>query len=369
MRRPTSGSFAIVALAVLAACSDPDSTTDLNTEGPPMVQQVFVSERVLVGTSERIRTGLAFGDHPGVGEEDDREVLAAVARGNQSIRVVLDELVIGNALEELACADGSFSRVPRGSTPDDVADCAGSDLSKCREICVNADGPVGILDENLDGAADDTRMIEYMGGFGANIVCDGENIPLDAQLSFYSPSGNQQIPAGDIGINGLGPAIVLEPLNGLKTGATCTIAFRDEVVDKDGNTVCAPPGGDVSGTCTGGDTAEISFGVEPLKLAASDPSDGATIAAVAAPATMLLQFNAAIEADSLGALGFTAGGADAAFSAVVSTDDPTIVTLTVDGGFPAATAFVLSIASGTDGLTDVFGGALPGDIAIAFETM
>jgi hypothetical protein len=328
-----------------------------------MVEQVFVSERVLVGTSERIRVGLAFGDHPGVSDDDDREVLAAVARGNQQIRVVLDELVIGNALEELACADGTFSRVPRGSTPDDVAACSGADLTKCDGICVGADGPVGILDENLDGAADDTRMIEYTGGFGANIVCDGENMPLDAQLSFYSPSGNQQIPAGTIGINGLGPALVLVPLRGMKTGAACTIAFRDEVVDKDGNTVCAPPGGDVTGNCTGGDTSEVSFKVEPLKLAASDPAAGATIAP--GGTTILMQFNAAIDPDTVGAITLTADAVDVPVDPVVSEDDATIVTITVPGGFTASTSYVMSFSTA---LTDIFGGALPDAVDVAFET-
>src|SRR5690606_4897602 len=198
---------------------------------------------VMVGASSRIRTGLAFGDHASIAKDaDDRVVTSAVARGNQRLRVVFDELVLGNSIEEIACADGSFSAVPVGATPDDVSACSGPDKSRCSEICIGADGPVGILDVNLDGAADDTRLIEHAENtYGVNIECGGQNMPLDRQLSFYNPAGNQQVPAGPIGLNGLGPAVVLVPSVGLMTGAACTITFHEDVVDKDGNRVCAPP--------------------------------------------------------------------------------------------------------------------------------
>lgn len=373
MRRLTGRSSwclgaAVSLLGALAGCSDGDSTTDLNTEGPPMVRQVFVSERVQVGTSVRIRTGLAFGDHPSISaDSDDRTVTQAVARGNQTIRVVLDELVRGNAIEELACADGSFSRVPDGTSPDDVANCSDPDDPDCRDICIGAEGPIGILDVNLDGAADDTRLIEFEPNtYAVNLECGGQNMPLDRQLSFYNPSGNQQVPAGPIGINGLGPSLVLVPAQGMRTGSECTIKFRAEVVDKDGNAVCAPTGGDVTQNCPAdGDTSLITFNVEALALAGSDPKNDATNVNPATPGTILLQFNAAIDAATLGAITLSDGAADVPVTTAVSTDDPTLVTVEAPTGFAADTTYTLTIATT---LADVFGGALPAEGTLTFTT-
>ena len=186
------------------------------------------------------------------------------------------ELLLGNAIEELACADGSFSRVPIGATPDDIAKCAGPDLSKCtgdKAVCIGAMGPVGILDEDEDGASDDFQMIAG----AVTLECDGQVMAHDLQQSFYQPSGNQQIPAGPIGLDGIGPAIIIVPSDqGLKTGSNCTVKFNSEITDKSGNQICAPPGGDISRTddCAPGDTSKISFGVEPLRLTGNDPADG-----------------------------------------------------------------------------------------------
>jgi hypothetical protein len=237
MWRPNFLALSLVAVAFAGACTEPSDATELNVEGPPMIAQVFLAEKVQVGATVRIRsTALAFGDHPQIDSDpnsttfDDREVSQAVAFGSQQLRVVLDELIVGNAIEELACSDGTFSRIPVGTDPDEIANCAGPDLSKCvgsDVVCVGSDGPVGILDEDEDGAADDFRMIDYGGGaLAVEVLCDGESMPLDRALSFYNPSGNQQIPAAS-GVNGLGPALILVPTEGLKTSASCTLAFNE----------------------------------------------------------------------------------------------------------------------------------------------
>jgi hypothetical protein len=381
--RTLDGLAISLTVAVLAACSTPSSSTDLNPEGPPMVLQVLVSEKV-VGEDDtvRIKTGLAFGDHPDkIFEGDDRMVSAAVARGNQRVRVILDELVNGRSLEELACADGSFSPVSltasgREPNPDDVAACSGNagELEGCEVVCVGHDG---ILDVDNDGAADDTRMIDFgrtadnpagTGELAVNIVCGDQPMALDPQASFFNPSGNQQIPAGDIGLNGLGPSILLVPTQGIKTGAGCTIKFREDVTDRDGNRVCAPSDGKITGACPAdGDTGSISFSVEALALASSDPEEGAVVQAGVDPTSMLLQFNAALDATTLTAITLTEAGGGAVAGAVVSlsADDPSIVNITVTGGLAVNTSYVITA---TTALQDIYGGVLPAALTISFTT-
>ncbi len=369
------------AAAIFAACSDVETATNLHPEGPPMVAQVLLQEKVKVGAATRIRQGLAFGDNPGIESDpeetlyDDREVTAAVARpGSQNIRVVLDELIVGNAIEELACADGTFSQIPVGTDPNDIANCAGPDLSKCtgpNTVCVGADGPIGILDEDEDGASDDFRMIDYGGGtLAVEVVCDDVSIPLDQNQSFYNPSGNQQIPAA-AGANGLGPALILVPNLGLRTGAECTLVFNDAVVDKDNQQVCAPPGGDfLSGTCSPGDTSKVSWTVEALAVSGNDPVDGQMnvpkVTSGQTFASILLQFNAAIDQDAAeGAISLDCGGSAVTIDTSVSADDPTIVTVQVPGGYPASSDCTITVGTG---LEDVFGGPLPSNFVVNFTT-
>jgi hypothetical protein len=366
---------------VLSACSDVETSTNLNPEGPPMVAQVFLQEKVRVGASTRIRQGLGFGDHPQIEADpeetlfDDRTVTAAVARpGSQNIRVVLDELIVGNAIEELACADGSFSPIPVGTNPDDIAKCAGPDLTKCagpNTVCVGANGPIGILDEDEDGAADDFRMIDYGGGtLAVEVVCDDVSIPLDQTLSFYNPSGNQQIPAA-AGANGLGPALILVPSEGLRTSAECTLRFNDAVVDKDNTPVCAPPGGQfLTANCSPGDTSEVSWNVEPLEISGNDPTEGQTGVALTSGgqtfANILLQFNAAVDEDAaIAGISLSCGGVAVGVSPDVSADDQTIVTVQVPGGYPAASSCTLTVATA---VADIFGGAMPADFVVNFTT-
>ena len=66
--------------------------------------------------------------------------------------------------------------------------------------------PVGILDVNQDGAADDTRFIA--GAVG--IKCGAIDVPIDLDNSYWNPSGDQNEPAMG-GFDALGPAIVLAP--------------------------------------------------------------------------------------------------------------------------------------------------------------
>lgn len=381
MRRCTTvgglGASGIVGLGLLMGplligCSDNQNSTELIPEGPPEILQVFVTERIMSGSATRTAAQLAFGSHPELDETDDGTVNTAVARAGQRIRIVFDELLVGNDIEEIACADGTFSAVPRGATPDDVAACAGEveALGDCRDICIGANGPVGILDENDDGAADDFRMLSD----AVTITCDGTTIPWNDQQSFYQPSGNQLIGAGPLGVNSLGPALVVIPQSGLRAGAACSIELSPNIVDKDDIRPCADGG---SG-CNPGDISAIAWSVEGLAVSGSDPLNNATNvnpALANGNANVLVQFNAAIDAATVANISVadeTAAfppcpdmNATGCLSAAVNMNDPTIVTITVRGGYTPDNMHTVTVPTT---VTDIFGGPMPAEHTISFTT-
>ena len=320
----------ILALATLSAagCSDFESRTDLNAEGPPMVRQVRMWEKYLdsIGV-ERGRRVFAYGTHEQA-EDIDLAInrpagmvtsadAMAPTRGvplmpedpsNASVygfRVIMDELLVGNNLEEIACrgnVDGDFlARVPIGATPEDIARCSGPDdvlpstcpASNRKSTCIcqldsgcsvgtkiiQKGMPVGVSDIDQDGAADETRMIQ-----GAIKIKCGPggaiDVPLNLDFSYWNPSGDQNVPALG-GFDALGPALVLTPTGPLPTNVECTLNFADgsdpnlpAIVDKQGQMVCAPPAGDLAAGCTPGDTSAFKFRVEPLVIKPLSISDG-----------------------------------------------------------------------------------------------
>ena len=97
----------IIAMWIIGSgCNAPGDP--LESEGPPRVLQVLARERVAVTDDEgnqhvELQARLAFGDHPDIDvEHDDRVVSDAVARDGQRIRIVVDELLRGGSLEEVA---------------------------------------------------------------------------------------------------------------------------------------------------------------------------------------------------------------------------------------------------------------------------
>jgi hypothetical protein len=319
-------SCAALALAAAGACSEPSGASGLHPEGPPMVLQVLLGERYVDSAMvSRVRLALAFGSHPLAEPSEVHPVDAALAFGN-GLRVVVDELLVGNDLEEIGCrgtvdddppGGDRFGRVPAGATPDDIARCAVADdaLQKScdpdnrRSVCIcrraggctrNSGGavaegdPVGVLDVNQDGAADAARFIA--GAVG--IQCGAIAVPIDLDQTFWSPASDQDAPALG-GLDELGPAIVVVPNGPLPAGTRCGLAFGDGVVDKQGERVCAPPRGDLAAGCTPGDLSAFSFGVEPLAVIASSIADLQTDV----PRTMKLElgFNTPVDPATLAA--------------------------------------------------------------------
>lgn len=381
---------------VVAGCTDYQSSTSLNPDGPPMVQQVRFRESYK-NTSGSLseRRVFGFGTHPDALDAMVHPVTSARVRGN-AFRVIMDELLVGNNLEEIACRtniDGdAYSRVPAGSTPDDIARCSvAQDVlpSTCKgthAVCLCAldagctvaiaglppvtvakGGPVGVDDKNQDGAADDSRLIRDAIG----LKCGAINVPIDIDMSYWNPSGNQQVPAMG-GFDALGPAIVLVPQTlptagvpqvGLPSNIDCQLVFAPDVVDKQNIQVCAPPGGDIASDCTPGDTTKVAFKTEPM-IFDSGFTSGATGVSRADP--VILTGITILDPNSI--TGITMTQAAAAFTAFTVTLTPmkdTLIVTPMGAGFAANTLYSLTI---TSGVKDTYGQSAPAPITITFTT-
>jgi hypothetical protein len=321
--RTVGSRLVCVALSVIAAaaCTDTDSATNLNPEGPPMIRQVRINERYLDSAMiARTRRVFAYGKHELAAAEEVHPVQTAVAVGN-TLRVIMDELLTGNNLEEIACRGpvdtDAYARVPLGANPDDIARCSVADdvlPSTCPAsdrhsvcICQNDTGcirngtlvakgmPVGVLDINQDGSTDDTRFIDG----AVTIRCGAITVPLNLDMSYWNPSGDQNKPAMG-GFDALGPALVLVTRDPLPTNIGCNLAFSGDVVDKQGESVCAPAGGEVAAGCTPGDTSAFTFGIEPLTITPNSFNDGETGVLRAGPISFAI--NAPVDEATLGAI-------------------------------------------------------------------
>jgi hypothetical protein len=373
----------------LAACSDTDSATDLNPVGPPMVRQVRLNHKIINadGSSTNKRV-FAFGAHE-LAEEDElksNQVTSAVAVNN-SLRVIVDELLVGNNLEEIACRsqvdDDAFAKVPVGATPDDIARCAAADdvlpsactgptaVCMCAVAggCISATGttiaegaPVGVLDINQDGATDDTQFVT--GSVG--LQCGTISVPLNVEQSYWQPSGNQNRPQTG-GFDALGPAIVLTPDGPLPTNLDCSLVFDSSVVDKQGIQVCAPPDGDVTRDCSPGDMSAFTFHSEVLSLRNASFASGAT--GVSATAPIVLSSTAPLSPTVTDAGNITLVAATGPQPAFTVAFDPTmnqIVQVRPDGaGLQAGVMYTLTI---TSGVIDTYGQPPPAPQVFTFTT-
>jgi hypothetical protein len=382
--------WAMGMLSAIAACTDPTSATDLHPEGPPMIEQVRLVEVYATDNSQGLeRTVFGFGTHPAATAADQHAVTSAKASGNK-LRVIMDELLRGNDLEEIECRyvvdDDVYDRVPLGTTPDDITRCAvAQDMlpSRCpgsnpRSVCLckqdagcpsaRSDGTVfltpkgesvGVEDRDQDGAADRTRFIAG----AVSIACGAIRIPTDRDLSYWTPSGNQQEPAQG-GFDALGPAIVVVPGAALPTSTACGLAFSSDVVDKDGNQVCAPPDGDIRKDCRPGDTSAFRFTVEPLTLtlalAVMDPGQPRT-------QDVKIKANVPFDPASIANITVTEAPATSYPQFAVTLDVPNQLTIhwTAAGGLAANTRYTITVPTT---VTDAYHQPAPQPFVIAFTT-
>jgi hypothetical protein len=251
-----------------------------------------------------------------------------------------------------------------GATPDDIARCSvAQDVlpARCpgsnpRSVCIcnlpdgcpNPSGvtpkgeSVGVLDMDQDGAADTFRFIQG----AVAIKCGTIDVPTDIDNSYWTPSGDQQTPAQG-GFDALGPAVVLVP-GTMPTNVDCSIAFSSDVVDKDGNQVCAPPNGDLAAGCTPGDTSAVQFHVEPMTLVLASQIN---VQAQARTSDLIIQSNVPVLADAQGNVANITVTEDPAtnytqFTATIASPDlPGQVKIhwTAAGGLTANTHYTITV--------------------------
>jgi Bacterial Ig-like domain len=380
----------VVVSSVGTACTTQESFTNLNPDGPPAIAEVRLKEtytNVTSPTTFLARRVFGFGTFPDATSDLDHDVTSASASG-QSLRIIMDELLLGNRLEEVQCRgqvdDDAFSSVPDGATPDDIAACSvNSDALKAschgdHAVCicqldagcgdVAKGDPVGVLDVNNDGAADNTSF--KRGAVG--IRCGTIDVPIDLDMSYWNPSGDQQVPA-EGGYDALGPAIVLVPQGGnVPTNATCGLTFSVDVLDKQGFAVCTPPAGrpaSCSGAiddcqagldCTAGDVSAFTFKSEGLRITVLGVSDGATNVSATTP--IFANANAPLAAASIAGVTITpAPPADF----TITQPMPAQIKFTMTTPLAAATTYTLTFPVT---LTDTFGQPLPAPYTLSFTT-
>lgn len=371
-----------VAAGAGGGCDDPSTATGLHPEGPPKVQQVFLKELYTEATLLRVRTILAYGTHDDIPEEREHATTTA-ATNDQTIRVVFDEILRGNALEEIRCqtrtlsetescvVPGGWSRVPIGATPDDIADCAvANDLldDYCKgpmATCLNENNiPCGVWDKDEngqydDGSADQTRLIAGQ----VRIMCGTIEVPLSEVQSYWQPAGNQLVPARSSPEGSLGPALILRPENDgrMPTNSDCSLVLAADVVDKDDIQVCTPPGGDPAADCTPGDLSGFSFHTDPLRMTSSSPEPDDTGVATS-PVNIQTFWSAPIDVATVS----TSVTVTPALVAPVVTLSTNLTSITITSATPFAPATLYTVTF--TGLADSFGVPLPAPVSISFTT-
>lgn len=207
--------FALILLVALGGCTSVDRCVELCPSGDPTVLQVLVSNGVADDGVSGL--ALAYGAHPSVaGGEPVVGVRArAVPRVMPRFRVVIDRLLDGRTLEEFECLGGGFISEPYtcAGCPDDPA-TAFDESNRC-------------LDENNDRVPDHFQLIAGI----AMIRCPGLVYVTVAGDGYYYPSGNQLFTSG-FGLEGLGPAIVLEPGITLPPDVDCRLDLLPGIMDK-----------------------------------------------------------------------------------------------------------------------------------------
>jgi len=379
--------FTALATLAVGACTDTDSATNLNPEGPPMLRQVRLNHRVFDAVDPTIsfpRRVFAFGTHELANPDEIQPGVTSAIAVNNGLRLIIDEILVGNNLEEIACRaavdDDAFATVPLGATPDDIARCSVADdvlPSTCTGstavcMCNNDAGcargvllvgkgePVGVLDINQDGATDDTRMMP--GAIG--LRCGTIDVPIDLDNSYWNPSGDQNKPAQG-GFDALGPAIVLSPDGPMPTNLSCNLVFANNIVDKQGLHICAPANGDVKAGCADGDLSAFTFKVEPLVLDSSSWENNDIGINRTDPAL----FSTTAPLDPLNIQGVTVtenGTALPAARFTVSLMMPSLLQITWTGaGLAANAVYVITFAPT---ITDTFAQGLPAAQTFTFTT-
>lgn len=228
-------------LSLVAACSDPEQTTDLRPDGPPEVLSVLVMNDAVGGLYE----GATF-CKPG---DKKRPAQVGTPDGNL-LQVCPADQAMG--VDELADANPQnwYVRIMF----DELLDPSIEELNPI----LDADGnDTGTLSGTIANTKPVTLQCESVNGGLVDIPYDG----------YYSPSGNNVTWP-------LGPSLVIKANHPelVSTQSECQVTIKDNVLDKDGNPVPTDQRG------------PFKFKIAPVALIAGDtaPADGDAVDAIAA---------------------------------------------------------------------------------------
>lgn len=228
LRYRTQGLLAVgLGFLVTGCLSEPDLKTNLRPEGPPEVLSVLAVDGVYGETPAYCKYVGTTLDEKGPGlvqgvqicpEESGDFAPAELFPLSWDVRIVFDELLNADAVEELDCdADGD------GLQDDPITTC--------------------------DGHIANTRPV--------TITCGDANTPVDYD-GYYYPNGNKESYP-------VGPAIYVTPDPAdltFPTGSTCTISINEVVVDKQGEQVAS-----------GAQLDTFDLRLQDLEMYATDPED------------------------------------------------------------------------------------------------
>ncbi|MGE5184710.1 MAG: Ig-like domain-containing protein [Acidobacteriota bacterium] len=375
-----------------------------------------LTEDVLVGTTPSPVRVFGFGSFPGATPDIDHPVTNAAAN-SQSLRIIFGKLLLGNYLQQIQCRapvnmlpDGTlsaFDNVPVGATPDDIAKCCaaatdvlnascGGALATC--IChlpqgcngIDMGKPVGIIDANQDGAADQMQFMPGAVGFQCKANGNTVNVPADLAQSYWNPSGFQQAPytcAKPPCYDQVGPAIILVPTTPvgtkplLPTNMDCGLTFSPDVVDHSNIQPCAAPTGrppecaDINldkctadQACTPGDVTAFSFHTEALTVTLNEFSDGAV--GVSRTNDVHALTNVPVDPGSISTIQIrdvTNNAPYNAFTVTLNPANPSAITIHWTNATGLAAMTMYSITFPTT-FTDYYHQGLPAPVTITFTT-
>lgn len=299
---------AVCALALgAAACGDPDLNTALDPDGPPEVLLVTVSSE-------------ADGTFIPVLDDNVPDVATFCASSGR--------------VNELMCGDDART----------VMDAVPLDWSVRIVFSELLDPDVeDLVDGDGDGTPDTGTLMNTQ---PVTLTCGGAAVTYDG---FYDPSGNAYTyPPG--------PSLVIATTQFVRTGTTdCAVSLGGNITDKDGNT---PPAVTIP-----------NFGIATMKVAAVDPTDGAT-GVDPVTAVPVIQFNAPVDETTAAQITVNDGTNDIAITPTASAEDPTVLMLVPDAGMLAENTTYTVTLPATAGITDTLGGELEiaEDLVFAFET-
>lgn len=321
--RPFAVGFGALALA---ACGDPDLSTNLRPEGPPEVLAVMVQVDEL-SPFEGLQNELATYCKP-----DDNKVPTVIGQPDFSVVQVCPEPGTDDpAVEMVTNADplNWYARIVFDELLDpdfeELTDSAtGGECTDASETC----------DGHIAGSAP------------VELLCNGQTVSYDG---YYSPNGNAlSWPPG--------PSLVVIPDDFIATGTECTVALNDVITDKDGTAIPSDQRG------------PYEFAVQTLQVLYTDPEETDPVSEVPPDYEFTIGFNALIDVTSFAAGDITlhddTADADVAFTVEADAMDPTVLIVVPDALLTDGSDYTLTIPVGAT-FADVEGGTLTVDTAIA----